>query len=166
MWDKTFVLGFVLCLLFVSTAGSANLAFKKVPLSSEILSVGDNVGRVNYYTNAFDLPNLASNTPAILMLMAYDVDDSYNFITINLPQNQRTIIDHAHYRDAKTSQWFADKLLDSGDVWATQIVPIRAGLLKPTGNVIGIHTRSDSGSSSGNTDDIQVTRVYLIYYTT
>jgi len=160
------VMGLVMCLLFVSSADSLSLAFQKIPLSSDVLAVGDDAGRVNYYTQPFDLPNMATNTPALLVLMVYDVDDNYNFFTINVPQNERSMMNNAHYRDAGTSRYFAGKLLDSGDSWVTQIVPIRHGLLRTNGNILGVHTRTDTGSASGNTDDIKVTRMYLIYYVT
>ncbi|MCX8207747.1 MAG: hypothetical protein N3G75_07950 [Methanothrix sp.] len=166
MNSRKLVVGLVLCLFFVSSAGGAGLAFKQIPLRSDVLAVGNDAGVVNYYTSAFELPNLATNTPAILMLMTQNVDDAYSFITINIPPNDIRIINNAHYNDARTSRYFAGKLLETGDAWATQIVPIQAGLLRTTGNTLGIHTRTDSGGAGGNTDDIKVTRIYLLYYTT
>ncbi|MDH7597448.1 MAG: hypothetical protein QHG98_06915 [Methanothrix sp.] len=163
---RTVLMGLVICLLFVSSAYSASLAFKSIPLSSDILAVGNEAGRVNYYTSPFNLPNRVPNTDVLLVLMAYEVNDEYNFFTLNVPDSERRVINDAHYRDARGSRYYAGKLLPSGGSWATQIVPLRQSLLRTQGNILGIHTRTDSGSASGNTDDIKVTRMYLIYYVT
>ena len=178
MKSRTVVMGLVLCLLFISSAYGANLAFRTIPLiasgdpNENVVDVGNDAGRVNFYTPRFDLNNLANEpgtgrtASALLVLMAKDVDDGYNFVTLNAEGRERDQINSAPYSSAKNSANYVGRLLQTGDRWSMQILRVPRGVLKPTGNTLGIHSRSSGGGTGGNTDDFSVTRAFLIYFGT
>ena len=96
----------------------------------------------------FSCPNVSPNQAAVLMFQSRDVDNNKNIITIN---------DNAVKGGIPVSP--------TKDSWNGNVMLIRAGVLKASGNKLHIESRNDSGSGGGDIDDFILDNVVVMYKT-
>lgn len=93
----------------------------------------------------FSCPKVNANEPAVLMFQSRAVTSSKNIITINgrgvggIPVNP------------------------SPDAWNGNVLLINPRILRPTGNVLHIEARNESGGNGGNIDDFILDSVVVMY---
>ena len=54
---------------------------------------------------------------------------------------------------------------DDRDAWAGQVLLVSPNVLRATGNVLHVESRTDSGSTSGDIDDFVIDNVVVFYKT-
>ncbi len=156
----------VLLLLFTSSANGASLTFRTILSNNQVIAVGNEAGQNNWYSNSFHLDNVVSSLPALLLFEVNEVNEKYNFVTINADGRERTQINNGNYRSASASRNFVGSILPhpQSDGWSLVVLRVPENLLRNNNNVLGIHSRTDSGDPTGNTDDFKVTRAFLLYF--
>jgi hypothetical protein len=143
----------------------ANLCFQRIQPVAQ--NVGDDNGAVpDVYFNPFNLSGLVDK-PALLLMQVRNVEFDHNFVSINhMDQVDRQALNGLTTGNAAAvlDDNFVDRILPSGDNqdWTLAIFRVKS-VLRPTGNVLGIHSRNASGGTSGNRDDFRVDRIFLIY---
>jgi hypothetical protein len=143
----------------------ANLCFQRIQPVAQ--NVGDEAGSVtDVYFHPFTLPGLVDKTALLLMEIRH-VQFGHNFVSMN----HKDKIDKPTLNDSTTGdaagvleENFVDRILPSGGDpnWTLTIFRVKP-VLKPTGNILGVHSRDSSGGTSGNRDDFRVDRIFLIY---
>jgi hypothetical protein len=117
-------------------------------------------GVFDLFFENIELPGFADR-PALIILAAKNVDLQKNFITINAPPEVVT----QSFDEAEREEYFVWRVLPNpGDTWVLQMHQIPSGKLKATGNVLGIHTRSEKGEQARTRDDFAVARIFLVYH--
>jgi hypothetical protein len=143
----------------------ANLCFQRIQPVAQ--NVGDDNGAVpDVYFNPFSLSGFVDK-PALLLMQVKNVEFDHNFVSINhTDQVDRQALNGLTTGNAAAvlDDNFVDRILPSGDNqdWTLAIFRVKS-VLRATGNVLGIHSRSSSGGTSGNRDDFRVDRIFLIY---
>ncbi len=165
-WSTCFFVGVLLILFASSASGVEHLAFRTILSNDEVIAVGNEAGQNNWYSNSFGLDNVISSLPALLLFEVNEVNDKYNFVTINADGQERNQINSGNYRSASASRNFVGSILPhpQSDGWSLVVLRVPENLLRNKNNVLGIHSRTDSGNPSGNTDDFKVTRAFLLYF--
>ena len=111
----------------------------------------------------FSLSEAPDNSAAALLIIAAkNVNEERNFITIN----SGNIDDDTSFDEAEDQPYFVCRFTSTGSTFTTQVHRIAPGRLQNGGNSLGIHARAADGSTSGNKDDFEVARVFLVYTTT
>jgi hypothetical protein len=140
----------------------ANLCFKRItPVAQNVTDEQPNV-----YFNEFGLSGLVDKT-ALLLMQVKSVEKGKNFVSINHTDQVDTATLNSLTTDnaiGVLDDNFVDVILPTGDNnnWALQIFRVK-DVLRPSGNVLGVHSRNSSGGTSGDRDDFRVDRIFLIY---
>jgi hypothetical protein len=146
----------------------ANLCFKAITPVAQ--NVGDDPGTgavANLYFRPFSLSGLVDRNPALLLMEIRGVEFSNNFVSMN-HQDQ---VDRETLQGLTTDnaagvldENFVDRILPSGDNqnWALTLLRVNP-VLRPTRNILGIHSRNSTGGTTGARDDFRVDRIFLIY---
>lgn len=143
----------------------ANLSFHGV-LPTGHRELGDakgpgGSGVFDLFFDQIDLPGCL-DLPALIVLAVKQVDLDKNFITVNPPET----ITRMGFDQARGTDCFVWRILPNpSETWVLQMHQIPAGRLKPTGNVLGLHTRNEKGEQARVRDDFSVARIFLIYST-
>jgi hypothetical protein len=95
----------------------------------------------------FSCPKVNSHEAAVLMFQSRAVTSTKNIITINGHE----------FGGIPTSP--------NKDVWNANVLVIRNGILRPSGNVLHIESRNTSGGTDGNIDDFILDNVVVMYKT-
>jgi hypothetical protein len=142
----------------------AGLTFQSI-LATGSRELGDakgpgGAGVFDLFFDNIDLPGFLDR-PALLVLAVKNVELEKNFITINAPPEVvKQSFDEVHDRDC-----FVWRVLPNpGDIWILQTHQIGIGRLKPTNNVLGIHTRNVKGEQARVRDNFAVARLFLVYH--
>jgi hypothetical protein len=117
-------------------------------------------GVFDLFFDNIDLPGFRDR-PALLVLAVKNVDLEKNFITINAPP-EVVKQNFDQVRDQGCFVWSV--LPNPSDVWILQTHQIGIGRLKPTNNVLGIHTRNEKGEQARVRDNFGVARLFLVYH--
>jgi hypothetical protein len=143
----------------------ANLCFRAITPVAQ--NVGDEAGAVpDVYFSPFNLFGLVDKA-ALLLMEIRGVELGNNFVSMNhQDQVDRPTLNGLTTDNAAgvLDENFVDRILPSGDNqnFALTILRVRP-VLRPTGNVLGVHSRNSSGGTTGNRDDFRVDRIFLIY---
>ncbi len=142
----------------------AGLTFQSI-LATGSRELGDakgpgGAGVFDLFFDNIDLPGFLDR-PALIVLAVKNVDLEKNFITINAPPEVvKQGFDEVHDRDC-----FVWRVLPNpADTWILQTHQIGTGRLKPTNNVLGIHTRNEKGEQARVRDNFAVARLFLVYH--
>ena len=117
-------------------------------------------GVFDLFFRDIDLPGLV-DLPALIVFATKKVDLDKNFVTINAPEQ----VTAQSFDEAHGEPYFIWRVLPNPtDIWTLQMHQIGPGRLKPSGNVLGIHTRNDEGKQAATRDDFSVARIFLVYH--
>jgi hypothetical protein len=117
-------------------------------------------GVFDLFFENIDLPGFV-DLPALIILAVKSVDLEKNFITVNAPPE----VVQQGFDDIHNSDCFIWRVLPNlSDNWVLQMHQIAPGKLRPTGNVLGIHTRNEKGQQARTRDDFAVARIFLVYH--
>jgi hypothetical protein len=97
----------------------------------------------------FDCPSIDRSQAAVLMFQSLHVSNTRNVFEIN----GQTV-----FGDLPTTA-------DDRDAWAGQVLLVSPNVLRATGNVLHVESRTDSGSTSGDIDDFVIDNVVVFYKT-
>jgi hypothetical protein len=142
----------------------ANLSFQSV-LATGSRELGDakgsgGAGMFDLFFENINLPGFV-DLPALIILATKNVVLGKNFITINAP----TEVSRQSFDEVSNTDWFVWRVLaNPTDTWILQMHQINSGILKITGNVLGIHTRNDKGEQARIRDTFAVARIFLVYH--
>jgi hypothetical protein len=98
---------------------------------------------------SFDCPSVNQSEVAVLMFQSLHVSHARNVFQIN---------GEAVFGDLPTTA-------DDTEAWAGQVLLVSPNVLRRTGNVLHVESRTDSGGTSGDIDDFVVDNVVLFYKT-
>lgn len=101
--------------------------------------------------------------PALLVLMTRNVDEGMSFLTWNAPDN----VANRSFDQVKDEEYFISRVLENPDPsgWVPQVHKVPAGVLNTgSDNRLGIHSRTASGGNSGNHENSNVARIFLLYF--
>jgi hypothetical protein len=99
----------------------------------------------------FDCPKLNANEMAVLQFESTDVTVDANVMSINGRPLSAPL---------RKSTGFADTVR-----WTANLVLIDKGVLKPTGNLLHVEARTDTGGTTGNRDDFILDNIVVFYKT-
>jgi hypothetical protein len=142
----------------------SNLSFQSI-LSTGSRELGDakgpgGAGIFDLFFENIDLPGFVDR-PALIYLATRNVNLEKNFITINAPAD----VINRGYEEVKNADCFVWRVLPNpSDTWVLQMHQIEAGRLKATNNVLGMHTRNETGEQARVRDSFAVARVFIMYY--
>lgn len=120
----------------------------------------EGAGVFDLFFENIDLPGYV-DSPALIVLATKEVDLNKNFITVNPPET----ITRIGFDEASKLECFVWRVLPNpSETWVLQMHQIPAGRLKPTGNVLGFHTRNDRGDQARVRDDFSIARIFLFYH--
>lgn len=96
----------------------------------------------------------------ILVFMTKGVENAENFITINAPAE----VSNQSYDETKDEDYFVGRVVENpSQTWIPQIVRVPSTALSNS-ITVGFHARNSNGETSGNRDDFDVARVFLLYF--
>ena len=112
---------------------------------------------------SFSLSEAPDNSAAALLIIAAkNVNEERSFITVN----SGNIDDDTSFDEAADQPYFVTRFTSTGSTFTTQVHRIAPGRLQNGSNHLGIHARAADGTTSGNIDDFEVARIFLVYTTT
>jgi hypothetical protein len=117
-------------------------------------------GVFDLFFENIDLPGLVDR-PALIILAVKNAEFQKSFMTINASSE---VVEQGFEQAEKRDYFIWRVLPNPSDTWVLQMHQIAPGMLKATGNVLGIHTRNEKGEQARTRDDFAVARLFLVYH--